>query len=102
MYEERRLYSIVDRQLNGSFNATELENAVEVVLWCTQSNPSIRPKMCEVVKALEKARPAEQEEEEEEDHQVVNGISYSFSRFHGDINEASSFVMEPIELSGPR
>lgn len=95
LYEEKRLHSMVDRQLNGSFNAAELENAVEVILLCTQSNPIIRPKMCQVVMALEKARPAEEVEESHD-------ISYSFSGFNGDINEASSFVIEPIELSGPR
>ncbi|PKU86185.1 probable LRR receptor-like serine/threonine-protein kinase At5g45780 [Dendrobium catenatum] len=100
LYEEKRLHSMVDRKLNGFFIAAELENAVEVILLCTQSNPSIRPTMCEVVKALEKARPAEQQVEES--HEVLQGTSCSLSRFHDDINEASSFVIEPIELSGPR
>ncbi|XP_020587769.1 probable LRR receptor-like serine/threonine-protein kinase At5g45780 [Phalaenopsis equestris] len=101
LYEQKRLCVMVDRQLGGSFNTAELENAVEVVLRCTQSSPSLRPKMSEVVKALEAARPAE-EEAEEESHEVGPEMSNTFSRFHGDVDEASSFVMEPIELSGPR
>ncbi|RWR97447.1 putative LRR receptor-like serine/threonine-protein kinase isoform X4 [Cinnamomum micranthum f. kanehirae] len=53
MHEERRSEVLVDRDLNGSFDSDELQKAVEVALLCTQSYPSLRPKMSEVVKILE-------------------------------------------------
>ncbi|KAG0499340.1 hypothetical protein HPP92_004031 [Vanilla planifolia] len=99
LYEEKRLSSMVDRNLDGSFIAAELEVAVEVILMCTRSSPSLRPTMCEVVKTLEASTLVE---EEEERHEMVHGLSCSFSRTCDANNEASSFVLEPIELSGPR
>ncbi|CAL9188455.1 unnamed protein product [Musa hybrid cultivar] len=101
LHEEERVHEMVDRDLNGSFSAAQLENAVDVVLLCTQSNPSLRPKMSEVVKALESiARPAEQTEES--NGETIYGRSCSFSRSFDGANEASSFIIEAIELSGPR
>lgn len=101
LHEEERVHEMVDRDLNGSFSAAQLENAVDVVLLCTQSNPSLRPKMSEVVKALESiARPAEQTEES--NGEIIYGRSCSFSRSFDGANEASSFIIEAIELSGPR
>ncbi|KAG1330220.1 Protein NSP-INTERACTING KINASE 2 [Cocos nucifera] len=100
LYKEKRLHEMVDRDLHGSFNAAELENAVEVVLLCTQSNPGLRPKMSEVVKTLE-AEVQPGENTEESNGEPLHGRSCSFSRSYDD-NEASSFIIEPIELSGPR
>lgn len=73
---------------------------MEVILSCTQSNPVLRPKMSEVVKALEAARPADCTEEANGD--MLFARSGSFSRCYDDANEASSFIIEAIELSGPR
>lgn len=100
LYGEKRLHEMVDRDLRGSFNAAELENSVEVVLLCTQSNPGLRPKMSEVVKTLE-AGVQPGENTEESNGEPLYGRSCSFSRSYDD-NEASSFIIEPIELSGPR
>lgn len=100
LQEEKRLEMMVDRDLNGLFRMDELENAAGVVLSCTQSSPTLRPKMSEVVKSLESAiRP----EQVEESHvQIASGKTWSFSRSYDDGNEASSFIIEAIELSGPR
>ncbi|KAK8940322.1 putative LRR receptor-like serine/threonine-protein kinase [Platanthera guangdongensis] len=100
LYEEKRVCIMADRQLNGLFDGTELEKAVEVVLLCTQANPILRPKISQVVRALEAARPAEEIEESRDPPHGI--ISHSFPQPHNDVNEASSFVIEPIELSGPR
>ncbi|RRT49796.1 hypothetical protein B296_00046014 [Ensete ventricosum] len=101
LHEEERVHEMADRDLHGSFSAAQLENAVDVILLCTQSNPSLRPKMSEVVKALESiARPAEQTEES--NGEIIYGRSCSFSRSFDGANEASSFIIEAIELSGPR
>ncbi|KAK8913551.1 putative LRR receptor-like serine/threonine-protein kinase [Platanthera zijinensis] len=100
LYEEKRVCIMADRQLNGLFDRTELEKAVEVILLCTQANPILRPKISQVVRALEAARPAEEIEESRDPPHGI--ISHSFPQPHDDVNEASSFVIEPIELSGPR
>ncbi|XP_038986276.1 probable LRR receptor-like serine/threonine-protein kinase At5g45780 isoform X3 [Phoenix dactylifera] len=100
LYEEKRLLEMVDRELHDSFSAAELEKAVEVVLLCTQSNPGLRPKMSEVVKTLEAGfQPGENTQES--NGEPLYGRSCSVSRSYDD-NEASSFIIEPIELSGPR
>lgn len=99
LYEEKRICTVADRQLNGSFDRTELEKAVEVVLLCTQPNPVLRPKISQVVRALEAARPAEEIEEYSD---TAHGISGSFLPPQDVTDEASSFVIEPIKLSGPR
>ena len=59
LHDEKRLHALVDRDLNGLFNGNELESVVELILSCTMSNPVLRQKMSEVVKALEAARPAD-------------------------------------------
>ncbi|WOL09048.1 hypothetical protein Cni_G17801 [Canna indica] len=51
LHGKKRVHELIDRDLNDAFNANQLETAVEVVLLCTQSNPSLRPKMSEVVKS---------------------------------------------------
>ncbi|XP_020087754.1 probable LRR receptor-like serine/threonine-protein kinase At5g45780 isoform X1 [Ananas comosus] len=102
LHEEKKPHMLVDKDLNGSFNTAELETAAEVVLLCTQSNPSLRPKMSDVVKTLEAViRPSEYAEESQ-GRVLCGGSSQSFSRRLEDTNEASSFIIEAIELSGPR
>ncbi|XP_058095540.1 probable LRR receptor-like serine/threonine-protein kinase At5g45780 isoform X2 [Magnolia sinica] len=100
-HEEKRLDTLVDRDLSGSFNVIELEKAVGVALLCTQSHPSLRPKMSEVVKVLEAvAGPAEHLEESQGG--VPCERSYGFSRNYSDFLDESSFIIEAMELSGPR
>ncbi|XP_072961176.1 probable LRR receptor-like serine/threonine-protein kinase At5g45780 isoform X1 [Typha angustifolia] len=101
LHEEKKLDMMVDGDLNGTFDPEELENAIEVVLQCTQSNPGLRPKMSEVVKTLE-AASKQSEHTEESNGEACDRDSCNFSRRHDDTNEASSFVIEAIELSGPR
>ncbi|KAM0939637.1 putative protein kinase RLK-Pelle-LRR-II family [Dioscorea sansibarensis] len=99
--EEKRLHMMVDRDLKGSFDAGELENAVSIILSCTQPNPAFRPKMSDVVKALEAGYKIT-ECQEESQGVVFCRRSCSFSGSYDDANEATSFIMEPMELSGPR
>lgn len=100
LHEEKKIHSLVDRDLNGLFNENELESVVEVILLCTLPNPMLRPKMSEVVKALEAARPADRVEVA--NAEIICAGSGSFSRGYDDANDASSFIIEAIELSGPR
>ncbi|KAL6991248.1 hypothetical protein U1Q18_009366 [Sarracenia purpurea var. burkii] len=102
LYEEKRLEALVDRDLMGCFNAEELEKAVEVALRCTQSNPNVRPKMSEVLKVLESISGQHMEESSQGGNNIGEGKTYSSSRNYSDVHEESSFIMESIELSGPR
>ncbi|KAJ0081702.1 hypothetical protein Patl1_10477 [Pistacia atlantica] len=96
--EERRLEVLVDRDLKGCFDLMELEKAVELALQCTQPHPNLRPKMSEVLKVLEilvgQAGTDESQQGEARD--------FSFYRNYSDVHEESSFIIEAIELSGPR
>ncbi|KAL5707507.1 hypothetical protein ACHQM5_018402 [Ranunculus cassubicifolius] len=102
LYEEKRLEVLVDKDLNGCFDVEELETMAEVALLCTQANPNMRPKMVEVVKVLEGIVEHEGTEEEPQGGTLVEGREGSFSRTYNEVHEESSFIIEAIELSGPR
>ncbi|KAF9621884.1 hypothetical protein IFM89_028472 [Coptis chinensis] len=102
LHEEKRLEVLVDRGLNGCFEVEELEKTVELALQCTQSHPNQRPKMSEVVNVLEGIVGQEGNEEEPQGGSIGEGRACSFSRNYNEVHEESSFVIEAIELSGPR
>ncbi|CAA3024487.1 probable LRR receptor-like serine threonine-kinase At5g45780 isoform X1 [Olea europaea subsp. europaea] len=103
LYEEKRLEVLVDRDLKGRFSAEELEKAVELALHCTRSNPELRPKMSEVLKTLEGiSGQRECLEMSQCGMEPCEGQTFSFSRNFIDVHEDSSFIIEAIELSGPR
>lgn len=94
---------LVDRDLKGCFDAMELEKAVELALQCTQSHPQLRPKMSEILKILEGlVGQSSQMEESPGGASLYGDRTHSFSRNYSDIHEESSFVVEAMELSGPR
>ncbi|KAI4332535.1 hypothetical protein L6164_017436 [Bauhinia variegata] len=105
LFEEKRLEVLVDRDLKGCFDPLELEKAVELALQCTQSHPSLRLKMSEVLKVLEglvgQAASAQPEESRGGDN-LYDERSCSFSRNYSDAHDEPSFIIEAIELSGPR
>lgn len=92
---------LVDRDLKGCFDAIELEKTAELALQCTQPQPQLRPKMSEVLRVLEGLVRSGMEE-----LQVGTNLSdtreCSFSRNYSDVPEESSFIIEAMELSGPR
>lgn len=92
---------LVDRDLKGCFDALELEKAVELALQCTQSSPNLRPKMSQVLKVLEEIVGQFTVEETQDGNNLSEGRDHSFSRNYSDVHE-SSFVIEAMELSGPR
>lgn len=103
LHEEKRLDVLVDRDLKGCFDAMELEKAVELALQCTQSHPQLRPKMSEILKILEGlVGQSSQMEESPGGASLYEDRTHSFSRNYSDIHEESSFVVEAMELSGPR
>ena len=95
---------IVDRDLKGCFDPEELEKSVELALRCTQSNPNLRPKMSEVLKVLEglvgQSAPAEEPLGRANPGEAR--ACSSFSKNYSDVHEESSFIIEAMELSGPR
>ncbi|GLT80118.1 hypothetical protein SLA2020_515730 [Shorea laevis] len=101
LYEEKRLEVLVDRDLKGCFDALELKKTVELVLQCTQSHPNLRPRMSEVLKVLEGLVQSGMEESQGGSNLIEMRAS-SFSRNYSDVHEESSFIIEAMELSGPR
>lgn len=93
----------MDRDLRGCFDPLELEKAVDLALQCTQPHPSLRPKMLEVLKILEGlVGQLGQPEESQGGGNLYDERNCSFSRNYSDVHEEPSFIIEPIELSGPR
>ena len=103
MYEEKKLDMLVDRDLKDCFRVDELETMVELALQCTRAIPSSRPKMSEVLKVLESISGQSGLGEELHTRSFQpEGRCTSFTRLHPDVHEEHSFVIEDIELSGPR
>ncbi|KAF5810849.1 putative protein kinase RLK-Pelle-LRR-II family [Helianthus annuus] len=104
LYDEKRLHVLIDRDLKGCYDEQELEKAVELALLCTRAHPTSRPKMSEVMKVLESiaGQPCNLDETQAEPAQQCVERAFSFSRSHNDAREGSSFIIEAMELSGPR
>ncbi|KAL3820263.1 hypothetical protein ACJIZ3_006168 [Penstemon smallii] len=104
LYEDKRLEELVDKNLKGSYNEDELEKAVELALECTRSNPEVRPRMSQVLKSLEGFSEVQtlRLEAQGGGEDVCQGRTFSFSWNISEAREESSFVIEAIELSGPR
>ncbi|KAL8507184.1 hypothetical protein ACS0TY_017914 [Phlomoides rotata] len=99
VYGEKRVEMLVDRNLRGCFKSDELEKAVDLALQCTQSNPELRPKMSQVLRILEQING---HTESQGGVDLCQGRTFSFSLNLNEACEESSFVIEAIELSGPR
>ncbi|KAF6162059.1 hypothetical protein GIB67_025825 [Kingdonia uniflora] len=99
LYEDKRLEVVVDKDLGGCFDEGELVKAIDLALLCTQSYPNQRPKMSNAVKVLEDIVGSEGQVEEEVLHSGERACS--ISRDHSHVLE-ESFIIEAMELSGPR
>ncbi|KAH9623287.1 hypothetical protein KSS87_021071 [Heliosperma pusillum] len=104
LHEEKKLDMLADRDLNGCYSAADLEKTVELALRCTLPNPSLRPKMSEALKVLERITG---QTGHDEGLQACNSLTeertcISMNRHYTDLHEQHSFVFEDIELSGPR
>lgn len=103
LHHEKRLGVLADRDLKGCFDLVELEKSVELALQCTQSSPYLRPKMSEVLKVLEGlvSQPGHAEESQGGNN-LSEARACNFSQHYSDGPEESSFIVEAMELSGPR
>ncbi|KAM1883570.1 hypothetical protein ACFX13_004916 [Malus domestica] len=105
LHEEKRLEVLVDRDLKGCFDAIELEQCVELALQCTQSSPILRPKMSDVLKILEGLVGQSGHTETEGSQGGTNlfeARAHDFSRTCSNVHQESSFIIEAMQLSGPR
>ncbi|RWW30734.1 hypothetical protein BHE74_00028945 [Ensete ventricosum] len=93
---------MVDKDLKNNYNRVELEEMIQVALLCTQFHPSQRPKMSEVVRMLEGDGLAEKWEASQRMDTPKCRSSEQLTPKYIDFVEDSSFVVEAIELSGPR
>ncbi|URE38593.1 Leucine rich repeat N-terminal domain, partial [Musa troglodytarum] len=102
LHQENKLYMMVDKDLKNNYNRVELEEMIQVALLCTQFHPSQRPKMSEVVRMLEGDGLAEKWEASQRMDTPKSRSSEQLTPKYIDFVEDSSFVVEAIELSGPR
>ncbi|KAM1004712.1 hypothetical protein ACFX2C_004881 [Malus domestica] len=105
LHEEKRLEVLLDRDLKGCFDAIELEQCVELALQCTQSSPILRPKMSDVLKILEGLVGQSGHTETEGSQGGTNlfeARAHDFSRTCSNVHQESSFIIEAMQLSGPR
>ncbi|KAG8383540.1 hypothetical protein BUALT_Bualt04G0024100 [Buddleja alternifolia] len=101
LQREKRLDSIVDRNLKENYNIQEVEMMMQVALLGTQSSPEDRPAMSEVVRMLEGEGLAERWEEWQH-VEVSRRQEYDRLQRRFDWGEDSIHNQDAIELSGGR
>ncbi|XP_058187828.1 protein NSP-INTERACTING KINASE 1-like [Rhododendron vialii] len=100
---EKKLDSLVDKDLKNNYDRIELEEMVQVALLCTQYLPGLRPKMSEVVRMLEGDGLAERwEASQRVESSKYKSYDLSSSERYSDLTNDSSLLVQAIELSGPR
>ncbi|PKA59471.1 putative LRR receptor-like serine/threonine-protein kinase [Apostasia shenzhenica] len=98
---EKRLESIIDRNLKKNYSADEVEKMIQVALLCTQATPEDRPSMSEVVRMLEGEGLAERWEEWQQ-VEVTRRQEYERLQRRFDWGDESINNLDAIELSGGR
>ncbi|KAL7240786.1 hypothetical protein ACSBR2_006435 [Camellia fascicularis] len=91
IHQEKKLDTLVDKDLENNYDRIELEEMVRVAFLCTQYLSSHRPKMSEVVRMLERAEAMRSRANE----------FYSSERY-SDLTDDSSLLVQAMKLSGPR
>lgn len=102
LHQEKKLHLLADKDLKSNFDRVELEEMVQVSLLCTQFQPGHRPKMCDVLRMLEGDGLTERWEalqKIETPRYRVTEIPITYSEL---VEEDSSWLVQAIELSGPR
>lgn len=92
---------LVDPDLLSNYIEAEVESLIQVALLCSQSSPTDRPKMSEVVRMLEGDGLAERWEE----WQKVEVVRHEFEMAPHRNSEwviDSTDNLRAVELSGPR
>ncbi|CAN8241345.1 unnamed protein product [Cochlearia groenlandica] len=108
---EKRYKEIIDKGLREQYDELVLEQVVELALVCTLPNPNQRPKMSQVMKVLEGLVEQcgcyyDQTQQQKSGNwcDEIRGpsVSRSYSNNNNGNNDNNSFIVEAIELSGPR
>lgn len=102
LLKDRRLDTLVDKDLQGNYIEEEVEQLIQVALLCTQGSPMERPKMSEVVRMLEGDGLAERWEEWQKEEMFRQEVNYTHSQNTEWIIMDSTSNVRPDELSGPR
>lgn len=103
LHQDKRLEVLADKDLKGCFDVAEIEKAAELALHCTLPHPHLRPKMSQVLNVLESLGQSETTQPPGVSGDGGGGSgSHSTSFYMNDIHQQSSFIMEAMELSGPR
>lgn len=101
LLKEKKLETLVDGDLQGNYVDAEVEQLIQVALLCTQSSPTERPKMSEVVRMLEGDGLTERWEEWQKEEMFRQEINLSHHPNTEWIVDSTS-NLRPDELSGPR
>ncbi|XVE75007.1 hypothetical protein DITRI_Ditri12bG0063100 [Diplodiscus trichospermus] len=102
LHQEGKLSLLVDKDIKGNFDGTELEEMAQVALLCTQFNPLHRPRMSEVLRMLEGDGLAEKWEALQNVETPRSRSCDNPPQRYSNFMEESSLVLEAMELSGPR
>ncbi|PKA49533.1 putative LRR receptor-like serine/threonine-protein kinase [Apostasia shenzhenica] len=101
LVREKRLNSIIDRNLSNNYDIEEVEKMIQVALLCAQSAPEDRPPMSEVVRMLDGEGLAERWEEWQQ-VEVNRRQEYEMLQRRFDWGDDSVYNQEAVELSGGR
>nr|URM60577.1 brassinosteroid insensitive 1-associated receptor kinase 1 [Gymnema sylvestre] len=102
LLKEKKLETLVDADLQGNYVDAEVEQLIQVALLCTQSSPTERPKMSEVVRMLEGDGLAERWEEWQKEEMFRQEFNHTHNPNTDWIIADSTSNLRPDELSGPR
>ncbi|KAL3538615.1 hypothetical protein ACH5RR_001981 [Cinchona calisaya] len=102
LLREKKLETLVDADLQGNYVEAEVEQLIQVALLCTQSSPTERPKMSEVVRMLEGDGLAERWEEWQKEEMFRQEFNHTHHPNTDWIIADSTSNIRPDELSGPR
>ncbi|XP_042502848.1 protein NSP-INTERACTING KINASE 1-like [Macadamia integrifolia] len=103
LHQEKKLDTLVDKDLKNNYDRIELEEMVQVALLSTQYIPGHRPKMSEVVRMLEGDGLAERwEASQRVETTKCRAHEFSSSERYSDLTDDSSLLVQAMELSGPR
>ncbi|XP_015056226.1 BRASSINOSTEROID INSENSITIVE 1-associated receptor kinase 1-like [Solanum pennellii] len=102
LLKDKKYETLVDADLQGNYNEEEVEQLIQVALLCTQSTPTERPKMSEVVRMLEGDGLAERWEEWQKEEMFRQDYNHVHHPHTDWIIADSTSNIRPDELSGPR
>ena len=101
LLKEKKLENLVDDDLNDNYIDVEVESLLQIALLCTQTDPTERPKMSEVVTMLEGNGGLTERWEKWLKVAVDQDVELGQRRTSDWIAE-SAYVPRAVELSGPR